>query len=366
MNWRRSLQPSISTFSIAVPIGAWHPFLPAALRSLALQTPRPAVAILNASNDDRVDQALNESGLTFAYRRDGPDAGQSNAIMEGWLNTQSTYLGWLNADDILLSGALQAAEVALHEQNRPAVVHAGSVILDPSGRVIGLHSQVSQVTGEIARSNPISQPSCFMRRSAVERVGGLDTRLHYVMDWDLWTRLHEAGETFASVQDIWSAVHWGPETKTASFSRRRLREIFELTRARSGTLKALKTLLAMSTDGRPISRLLYRLSRSGRSMRRSDGLHLTASHHPGEAGRPTALVRIPNIFQTPRTCLEVTFDGAPARVSATGAQIEVAAPGVWVVRFSRAVQSGEDVALKLTAPKHGAACFRSAQWRAGA
>ena len=71
------------SFSISVPIGAWHPLLPDCLESLAIQTPRPNVALLDASGDPRVAQAAERYDDLIVYRRHGPDKGQSDAILEG-------------------------------------------------------------------------------------------------------------------------------------------------------------------------------------------------------------------------------------------------------------------------------------------
>lgn len=350
------------SFSIAIPIGGWHPFFPAALRSLAIQEPRPNIAVMNSTKDARINRALDESGLDFTYRRDGPDDGQSAAIMEGWINTDSAYLGWLNVDDILLPGALKAAEAALDASAGSAAVYGGTVILDSFRRVIGAHSQVEPISDVFVRSNPISQPSCFFRRSAVERIGGLDTRLHYVMDWDLWVRLVEAGEHLEPIDEIWSAVFWGPKTKTSTFSSSRMREIFNLSQPRAGTFNALKTLLGVCTHGGPAAECLYRLSRVCRTATERSGLHLSASRHPGELGLQAASLRIPNAFDEPQSALRVEFAGARVGVSAPAAHVAERSPGTWSVIFDAPVLPGEDRRLDFCGPPRRSANFLSAQW----
>jgi len=36
--------------------------------------------------------------------------------------------------------------------------------------------------------NPIPQPSAFLRRTVIDRIGSLNESLYYFMDWDLWLR----------------------------------------------------------------------------------------------------------------------------------------------------------------------------------
>ena len=183
---------------------------------------------MDASDDHRVVDIADKSGIDFAYRRHGPDQGQAAAIAEGWRNTTGKYLGWLNADDVLFPSALHCAAEAFSSTDAPDVLYGDSTILNYDGATIGVHGQIFEVSSSIFRSNPISQPSCFFRRDLVERIGGLDESLHYTMDWDLWVRLYEAGAKFQKSERYLSAVYCGNGTKTSQLSMERLREIILL------------------------------------------------------------------------------------------------------------------------------------------
>jgi len=45
----------------------------------------------------------------------------------------------------------------------------------------------------LLRNNIILHPATFVRRQAIEQVGGFDSSLHYAMDYDLWLRLAAYG-----------------------------------------------------------------------------------------------------------------------------------------------------------------------------
>ena len=81
----------------------------------------------------------------------------------------------------------------------------------------------------------------------MESVGGLDRRLHYVMDWDLWVRLYASGARFRRVEDTLSLVFMGAGTKTARLSPQRLSEVFHLVRRNAGLWSAFKSTLAVYT-----------------------------------------------------------------------------------------------------------------------
>ena len=82
-----------------------------------------------------------------------------------------------------------------------------------------------------------------MRRTAIERVGGLATDLHFIMDWDLWTRLYRSGVKFYYLQKPLSVCRMYDETKTASRSPRRYREIVSHLQTHAKPLGRFRSLI---------------------------------------------------------------------------------------------------------------------------
>jgi glycosyltransferase involved in cell wall biosynthesis len=237
--------PDVIRFAVAIPIGQWHDFIPAAFESLASQGVPMDIALLDASEDPRVAEAADASGLAFTYRRHGPDGGQSDAIREGWANTGGDVVFWLNGDDRLLPSALEAVTRAFQSKAQPDVVFGGSDFIDGEARTIGQHDQVAEASPLLLRSNVISQPSCFVRRTAMEAVGGVDRDLHFVMDWDLWVKLYKSGYSFLRIEQALSAVFIGEGTKTEQVSARRLGEVFALVHRNAGLWAATKSALSL-------------------------------------------------------------------------------------------------------------------------
>ncbi len=235
-------------FSIAVPIGAYHPLLADCLESLAIQTPRPAVSLLDASGDPRVAETADRYRELIAYRRHGPDKGQSDAILEGWRETPGDVLGWLNADDALYPGALKAAGERLGEDDAPDVVYGHSVIVNDSGEVTGYHWAVAPPSDYLLAGDIISQPSCFFRRAAYDRAGGLDASLHYTMDWDLWVRLWRNSAKFAFLDETLSRVLWTPDAKTGGLGRARRKELNRIINQNASPMRQLKSKIGFALN----------------------------------------------------------------------------------------------------------------------
>jgi glycosyltransferase involved in cell wall biosynthesis len=124
------------------------------------------------------------------------DAGQSDAIARGFERSRGDILGWLNADDVLLPGALRRVSDYFEQHADVEAVSGGCHFVDERGEPLLLgrtgYSLGVPATFDRLRfygNEGVWQPATFFRRTAYEAVGGVDTSLHYSMDYDLLLRL---------------------------------------------------------------------------------------------------------------------------------------------------------------------------------
>jgi hypothetical protein len=78
--------------------------------------------------------------------------------------------------------------------------------------------------------NYIAQPTVFMRRTDLDRVGGLNTSLHWTMDWDLWIRINTAGRMIR-IHEPLACMREYSRTKTSRGALTRYREIVRMLRS---------------------------------------------------------------------------------------------------------------------------------------
>ncbi len=212
-------------FSIAMPVCRQAHFLPLALKSIRAQAQDVELAVMDATPDSSVLNVLEEYRDLLSYHRHGADEGQASAIQEGWNNTHGEILAWLCADDYYFPYTLDEVKKAFTSHPDVDVIYGDSVLVDEDGRFLKYFPTLDGDISSILEGCCISQPSCFVRRTALERVGSLNSTLHYTMDWDLWTRLYRSGEKFHYLNKPLSVVRMYKGTKTSSRSLRRFLEI---------------------------------------------------------------------------------------------------------------------------------------------
>ena len=240
---KTNIGSSKMVYSIAIPVLGQAKFLSTALSSLQAQTCPFQLAVMDATPNHSVQDVLENYTGILSYRRHGQDSGQSAAIQEGWDHTDGDIVSWLCADDYYFPYVLEEVDKIFAAHPDVDVVYGDSVFVDREGNFLRYCLDINEDLSTIFKTCCISQPSCFLRRSALDRMGKLNTRLHYIMDWDLWTQLYKAGAKFYYLNKPLSAVRMYPETKTASRSKARYAEINRHLKENMGFLSRMRVLL---------------------------------------------------------------------------------------------------------------------------
>src|SRR5665648_378984 len=95
--------------SIVMPSFNQGVFLEEAIRSILDQHyPNLEFMILDGQSTDNSQAIIERYASCLAYWQSKPDQGQSDAIVQGMSRATGDLLGWVNTDDALLPGSLDA------------------------------------------------------------------------------------------------------------------------------------------------------------------------------------------------------------------------------------------------------------------
>lgn len=162
-----------------------------------------------------------------------PDRGQSDAINKGMRVATGEVVGWLNADDVLMPGALAKVAEAFEKNPEAVVVYGVGAKTDLEGREIKRVPFLKFCPKRLSCAFGAVQPAMFFRRDAYWSVGGLDESLQYAMDWDLLLKLAKVGKVVAIPEHL-ANIRYYPETKTNTGGWKRMREIARIARRHNG------------------------------------------------------------------------------------------------------------------------------------
>lgn len=191
-------------------------FLPDCLTSVAAQTyERIEHIVADGGSTDGSRELLAAAEPRVDWRSE-PDAGQADAVNEAFKRSSGEFIGWINSDDALFARNTIASVVEYFSRHPSvSVVTGDAAIVDASGTILRHFrprlpwgSRLSPV------ASPISQPATFLRRSAIEAVGGLvRPEFHLALDLELWLRLRAKGVRFAALPFVLAADRDHPDRK---------------------------------------------------------------------------------------------------------------------------------------------------------
>jgi len=203
--------------SLVTPSFNQAPFIEETLRSVLLQGyPRLELVVIDGGSQDGTVEILRKYEPWLTYWVSEPDGGQAHAINKGLARMTGDYVGWLNSDDYLLPGALRTWAELIRAQPQAVLWVGATQLIDRDGDLLELHRPRLGDLRALAMWNfeaEFYQPECLFSRPACEQVGGLDERLHFALDPDLWMRLRGIGE-FAACDVPVACARIYPEAKS--------------------------------------------------------------------------------------------------------------------------------------------------------
>lgn len=174
------------------------------------------IVIDGGSTDNSLNVIKKHSG-SLVWWISEPDKGQSDAINKGFGRAKGEYFLWLNADDLMLPGALETAKSHLQKNPSCGWLAGNTVYFDESGtirRCIYGPQWNNWLMKRTMVCNMVNGPSSIFQRAAYEKVKGLDTGLKYAMDMDLWMKFVDMGMRFDRIRRyVWGfRIHGNSKT----------------------------------------------------------------------------------------------------------------------------------------------------------
>lgn len=192
------------------------------------------IVVDGGSTDGTVDILAASPGVRYVS---GPDEGLSDAVNKGIEMATGDLIGWLNADDWYLPGAVQAVVDAAVENPAAQWITGRCPIVGEDGEEI--RHGVTRYKNFLLRhysfrafltQNFVSCPATFVRAEAYQQAGPYVVSQHYAMDYDMFLRLARVGDPIVLDRDL--AVFMMAEgTKSMSGFETQFQEHYDIARA---------------------------------------------------------------------------------------------------------------------------------------
>ncbi len=200
--------------SIVTPSYNQGQFIEETIRSVLLQGyPNLEYIIIDGGSSDNSVEIIKKYEHYLSYWVSEPDKGPTDAINKGWEKANGEIIAYLNSDDAYLPGTLATIAETFQENCDARVVCGNELKIDSEGFVIEESNIKKADRLSLLNLNFISQPTTFVKKSTFDLVGGLDLKIKYTFDFELWLRVTRL-DSIKCIPNLLAVTRWHDDTIT--------------------------------------------------------------------------------------------------------------------------------------------------------
>ena len=191
-------------------------FLEETIKSVLNQNyPNLEYFIVDGGSTDNSINIIKKCAEKIDWWVSEPDQGQSDAINKGFQKAKGDWLCWVNSDDILLPDALEKVAKASNANSDVDVITGNVIYIDENDFIVRC-VRVPRMRWFFYRRSVgyFTAPAVFFKKELYEKVGGLDIKLHYSMDIDLWHKFRLEGAKIYHIKEYLGGFRVHKSSKT--------------------------------------------------------------------------------------------------------------------------------------------------------
>jgi glycosyltransferase involved in cell wall biosynthesis len=149
------------------------------------------IVVDGASTDETVEILKEYPHIRWISE---PDRGEGEALNKALALASGEIISWLNADDSYAKGCLAKVVHAFRTGDSKYLVYGNVTHVDEGGRPIRLHRcipniQLKHLVCWWLSNSLLNQRAVFYSREVFEKLGPLNDKLHFSIDFEHWLRL---------------------------------------------------------------------------------------------------------------------------------------------------------------------------------
>lgn len=203
--------------------------------------------VIDGGSTDGTNRIIEKYRNNIAVYVSEKDKGISDAFNKGIRSASGDLIGIINADDILLQGALK--QVVSEMDDKTDVFFGHTEVFDEIEIIPEIHINQENkkiILDKLKTEMVIPHPATFIRRSAYEKFGLYDVNYKNSMDRDLLLRMYVKGAQFQESLYVLTLFRSGGIT-TKNF-KRSIEESYEIS-LKYGTGKMVALLTKIKKSG---------------------------------------------------------------------------------------------------------------------
>lgn len=218
------MQPALSVVIVNYNYGR---YLESAILSVLNQSgfEKCELIVVDGGSTDNSLEIIKKYAKRISWWCSEPDNGQSDAFNKGFSHAKGKYLTWLNADDVFVPNCLVKVLQSFENNPKCEWFTANALFFQNGGHFCRLIWGPHWLPNWLQRKDsPVIAfgPSTFFSKRILEVAGGVDDKLYYTMDTELWIRFIKHGIRQRRINAFVWAFRLHEASKTSEFDQHRV------------------------------------------------------------------------------------------------------------------------------------------------
>jgi glycosyltransferase involved in cell wall biosynthesis len=185
--------------------------------------------VSDGGSRDGTLEIVEEFRHMIAHIDSRKDKNAADAVNRGFRVATGQIRGYINADDILMPGALARVAEAFRQHPEAGVITGGCLRVFADGTELAT-SVPDYFMRLMPLRNDIEQPSTFWTTAVHRHAGEFDDSFHLAFDWEWWNRLRRIGAKFVVLPDVLSTYYFSDTNLTSRGGAQVIKEMYRVTR----------------------------------------------------------------------------------------------------------------------------------------
>lgn len=220
-----SLSEGLPKITVVTPSLNQGEFIEETILSVVNQNyPNLEYIVIDGGSFDQSVEVIKRHSQKITYWHSKSDQGQADAIATGFDMSTGDILCWLNSDDMLMPNSLWIVANYFNANKKTDFLYGNRFLIDENSKLVAQH-----VWFRFLRKRhwfeglPLAQESSFWRRNIYFDVGGINRKLFFIMDHELFYRMWCRGR-FAKINQTLGCLRAHDESKNAKHQEIRRKE----------------------------------------------------------------------------------------------------------------------------------------------
>lgn len=175
--------------------------------------------IIDGGSTDGSVEIIQKYEKYLSYWVSEKDQGQVYALNKGFLKATGDIIGWQNSDDIYMPSAFNQIAKLFLEHSDVDIIFGNTIFIDENETPIGeLRFTPFSTLTHFYEGISITNQSSFWTKDVFSRIGFLDTRFKFSMDYELFLRAAKNNMKFRLFRNYFGAFRVHPSAKSSTMT----------------------------------------------------------------------------------------------------------------------------------------------------